>query len=57
MRATQVPLPDIVATVGAFPPGVVQSALLNTDLGIAAGMLAPTPGDVVVKGTIAFDDA
>src|SRR5262245_9410237 len=57
VRAAQVPLPDIVATVGAFPPGVVQSALLNTDLGIAAGLLAPTPGDVVVKGTIAFDDA
>src|SRR5262249_2123121 len=57
VRAAQVPLPDIVATVGAFPPGVVQSALLNTDLGIAAGLLAPTRGDVVVKGTIAFDDA
>ena len=57
VRAAQVPLPDIVATVGAFPPGVVQSALLSTDLGIAAGMFAPTPGDVLVKGTIAFDDA
>ncbi len=57
VRAEHVALPDIVATAGAFPPGVVQSALLGTDLGIAAGVLAPTRGDVVVKGTIAFDDA
>jgi hypothetical protein len=57
VRADHVSLPDIVATAGVFPPGVVQSALLTTDLGIAAGVLAPTKGDVVVKGTIAFDDA
>src|SRR5262249_3392842 len=55
--AAQVPRRGIVAPVGAFPPGVLRRALLNTDLGIAAGSLAPTPGDVVVKGTIAFDDA
>jgi hypothetical protein len=57
VRAEHLALPDIVVTAGAFPPGVVQSALLGTDLGIAAGVLAPTRGDVVVKGTIAFDDA
>src|SRR5262249_25699638 len=57
VKAEHVPLPDIVATVGAFPPGVVQSALLHTDPGIPPGALGPPPGDVVVKGTIAFDDA
>jgi hypothetical protein len=56
VKATQVPLPDIVATVGAFPPGVVQRAHLDADLGIAAGMLAPTAGDIRVEGTITFDD-
>lgn len=56
VKASQVPLPDIVATVGAFPPGVVQRALLDADLGVAAGVLAPTPGDVRVEGTIAFDE-
>jgi hypothetical protein len=56
VKATQVPLPDVVTTAGAFPPGVVQSALLDADLGVAAGVLAPTPGDVRVEGTIAFED-
>src|SRR5262249_61397517 len=45
LRAAQVPLPDIVATVGAFPPGVVRTALLNTALGIAAGRRAATRAD------------
>ena len=35
---------------------MVQSALLDADLGVAAGVLAPTPGDVRVEGTIAFED-
>ena len=56
VKADQVSLPDIVATVGAFPPGVVQRARLDAHLGIAAGVLAPTAGDVRVKGTIAFDE-
>src|SRR4029077_16239132 len=56
VKASQVPLPDVVTTAGAFPPGVVQSALLDADLGVAAGVLAPTPGDVRVEGTIAFED-
>jgi Domain of Unknown Function (DUF748) len=56
VKAAQVPLPDIVTTAGAFPPGVVQSAQLDADLGVAAGVLAPTSGDVRVEGTIAFDD-
>lgn len=56
VKAAQVPLPDIVATVGAFPPGVVQRARLDADLGVAAGVLAPTAGDVRVEGTIAFDE-
>ncbi len=56
VKASQVPLPDVVATVGAFPPGVVQRARLDADLGVAAGVLAPTPGDVRVEGTIAFDE-
>ncbi len=56
VKASQVPLPDIVATVGAFPPGVVQRARLDADLGVAAGVLAPAAGDVRVEGTIAFDE-
>src|SRR5262245_153665 len=56
VKASQVSLPDIVATAGAFPPGVVQSARLDADLGIAAGVLAPTAGDIRVEGSIAFDD-
>src|SRR5262249_56739100 len=56
VRASRVPLPDVVTTVGAFPPGVVQNALLDADLGVAAGGLAPTPGDVRVEGTIAVAD-
>src|SRR5262245_24390561 len=56
VKASQVPLPDVVTTAGAFPPGVVQNALLDADLGVAAGVLAATPGDVRVEGTIAFAD-
>src|SRR5262249_28095492 len=56
VKASQVSLPDVVTTAGAFPPGVVQNARLDADLGVAAGVLAPTPGDVRVEGTIAFDD-
>src|SRR5262249_50412608 len=56
VKASQVSLPDVVTTAGAFPPGVVQSARLDADLGVAAGVLAPTRGDVRVEGTIAFDD-
>jgi Domain of Unknown Function (DUF748)/AsmA family len=56
VKASQVSLPDIVATAGAFPPGVVQRARLDADLGIAAGALAPTPGDIRVEGTIGFDE-
>lgn len=56
VSASQVPLPDIVATAGAFPPGVVQRAALDADLGIAAGLLAPVAGDLRAEGTIAFGD-
>jgi hypothetical protein len=56
VKASQVPLPDVVTTADAFPPGVVQSALLDADLGVVAGVLAQTPGDVRVEGTIAFVD-
>src|SRR4029453_18530548 len=50
VKASQVPLPDIVATVGAFPPGVVQRARLDADLGIAAGVSAPTPAGALPPG-------
>src|SRR5262245_48009306 len=56
VTASQVSLPDIVATAGAFPPGVVQRARLDADLGITAGALAPKPGDIRVEGTIGFDE-
>ncbi len=55
-KAAQVPLPDIAATAGVFPPGVLRWGRLDADLGVAAGVLAPTPGDVRVEGTIAFDE-
>jgi hypothetical protein len=43
LKAAQVPLPDILATFGVFPPGVAQRARLQVDLEVAAGTLAPTP--------------
>jgi hypothetical protein len=56
VQASQVPLPDVVATMGAFPPGVLQRARLEADLGVAAGALAPTAGDVRVQGTVALEE-
>jgi hypothetical protein len=56
VNAAHVPLPDVVTTVGVFPPGVVQRAHLDADLSVAAGVLAPTAGDIRVEGTIAFEE-
>ena len=54
VKAAALPLPSLLTTAGAFPPGVVQRARLDADLGLAAGVLAPTAGDARVSGSIAL---
>jgi hypothetical protein len=49
-------VPLIVDVVGGIAPGVLQVAKLDTDVKIALGSSAPTPGDVTVSGTTAVSD-
>jgi len=56
VRVDRLDLPPLVAALGALAPGVLQKGQLAADLRVAAGVAAPTPGDVRVQGTVTLGE-
>lgn len=54
LKIERLDIPTLVAVAGVVPPQLLRSATLETDLTVALGSSAPTPGDVQVGGTIAL---
>jgi len=63
LKLNALPVPEMIKASGAVPQSPLESATLNTDLAIEAGLAAPggsgspaSPTDVRVRGTISLAD-
>jgi len=56
VRIERLPLLEPVAATAALPTNLLQSGELSADLTLAAGSLAPRPGDVEVGGKLSLTE-